>query len=303
MSCTDPIYALKLCETDGKTQLRILSRYRVDYDYLSLCEKYGKDNIIQLPCGKCDSCIQTRSKTWAARCVLESKQYKDNCFITLTYDQEHYPGKLVKRDLQLFFKRLRKKYGDDIKYFACGEYGSITHRAHYHAIVFNWKPEDLRPICPGKYTGAYSKSYILDGIWKNGITEIGEVSFQSCAYVARYCLKKLKNNVDKDEFVLMSKGIGKHYFDSHIDSICETDLIYGNFGNCKAISTPRYFDKLLDKIDNSRLRKLKDDRLRNANFSANSEMLIHGIDKVEKLNIRKGELKAEQFKKLQRKGV
>lgn len=47
---------------------------------------------------------------------------------------------LRKHDLQLFFKRLRKNlsyYGEEkIRYFACGEYGPVHFRPHYHFLLF-----------------------------------------------------------------------------------------------------------------------------------------------------------------------
>src|SRR5882672_6540477 len=63
---------------------------------------------ITLPCGRCVGCKLERSRQWAMRCVHESKLHKDNVFVTLTYDNENLPagGTLIKRDLQLFMKRL-----------------------------------------------------------------------------------------------------------------------------------------------------------------------------------------------------
>ena len=76
----------------------------------------------------------------------EAKLHKENCFITLTYNNNNLPKykSLVKKELQDFFKRLRKKYGEGIRYYACGEYGPKGKRPHYHAIIFGWKPKDLK---------------------------------------------------------------------------------------------------------------------------------------------------------------
>ena len=61
-----------------------------------------------------------------------------NAYITLTYNDDHLPanGSLQPRDLQLFWKRLRKARTPGIRYYACGEYGDQTARPHYHAIIF-----------------------------------------------------------------------------------------------------------------------------------------------------------------------
>ncbi len=43
------------------------------------------------------------------RCVQEASQYENNCFITLTYNDENLPetGSLNKHEWQSFMKRLR----------------------------------------------------------------------------------------------------------------------------------------------------------------------------------------------------
>ena len=72
-------------------------------------------NIVPLPCGKCLDCRESRAKTWAVRLVHEASLYSKNCFITLTYDEAHYPkgGSLDRRHLQLFMKSLRKQFKGD----------------------------------------------------------------------------------------------------------------------------------------------------------------------------------------------
>jgi len=95
---------------------------------------------IKIPCGQCTGCRLDRSKAWAIRCYHESMMWEENCFATLTYDDEHLPknSSLDKRDLQKFFKRLRKKYEPKkIRYYACAEYGEKSFRPHYHAAIFN----------------------------------------------------------------------------------------------------------------------------------------------------------------------
>ena len=111
-----------------------------------------------IPCGKCIGCRLDKANDWATRCTAEAKQWKTNCFITLTYNDEKIPknNSLRKKDLKDFWKRLRyyhkgieKRYwkGKEeypIRYFSCGEYGGQTGRPHYHAGIFNWKPTDLK---------------------------------------------------------------------------------------------------------------------------------------------------------------
>ena len=96
-----------------------------------------------VPCGKCPACLENRRQDWAIRIMEESKNYDFNYFITLTYDENHYPkdNSVDKRAIQLFIKRLRKRLKAPIKYYCVGEYGTKTRRAHYHVIVFNLSPD------------------------------------------------------------------------------------------------------------------------------------------------------------------
>ena len=111
----------------------------------------GATDRVIVPCGKCPECLANKRSQWSFRLSQELKYTEFNSFfITLTYDDLHLPfaipeigsnmvgsPTLVKSDLQLFFKRLRKKLATNIRYYAVGEYGSRTSRPHYHAIVFN----------------------------------------------------------------------------------------------------------------------------------------------------------------------
>ena len=104
----------------------------------ALCFVERKDcREVKLACGQCIGCRIAKREAWAIRCVCESQMHLDNCFLTLTYDEESLPqyGSLEYRHVQLFFKRLRKKIGA-FRYFVCGEYGPHGDRPHYHALIF-----------------------------------------------------------------------------------------------------------------------------------------------------------------------
>ena len=96
----------------------------------------------KIPCGQCIGCRLSKSREWAARCVVEAKSHKNNMFLTLTYDDAHLPedGSLHYEHFQLFMKRMRKyfmsRFGQQLRFFMCGEYGDKLGRPHYHAIIF-----------------------------------------------------------------------------------------------------------------------------------------------------------------------
>ncbi|AXH74125.1 MAG: replication initiator protein [Microviridae sp.] len=147
---------------------------------------------LKVPCGQCVGCRLERSRQWAIRCVHEASLHKKNCFITLTYNDEHLPenSSLDYRVFQLFMKRLRKKYGDNIRFYMCGEYGENFGRPHFHACLFNhdfsdkklWKTVNKMPLF---------RSAELEELWPFGFSSIGSVTFESAAYVARYIMKKI----------------------------------------------------------------------------------------------------------------
>lgn len=147
------------------------------------------------PCGKCAECRQNRRIGWFVRLNEEMKNHIDNLFVTLTYDRTP-PDGVNKRDVQLWLKRLRKKIQPKkIKYYLVGEYGTKTMRPHYHAILFNVKPNEI------------------ENTWPHGFTKIGTVTAKSIMYTTKYHVNVSKDN-RKDlnkEFTLTSKGLGISY--------------------------------------------------------------------------------------------
>ena len=118
-------------------------------------EAYGDPSTaMKVLCGQCIGCRLERSRQWAIRCMHEASLHPINCFLTLTYNDAslHYCslpdlatgeviGKvptLFPRDVVLFLKRLRKKFGEGIRFFQCGEYGSQFSRPHHHMILFGF---------------------------------------------------------------------------------------------------------------------------------------------------------------------
>lgn len=156
------------------------------------------DIPIQVPCGQCIGCRLEKSRQWAIRCEHEASLYTNNCFLTLTYNDKYLPinNSLNLRHFQLFIKKLRKKHGKNIRYYHCGEYGELNLRPHYHALIFNFDFKDKIHYKTHK-DNKYYVSKELDALWSDpetkeplGYCVIGDLTFESAAYVARYCLKK-----------------------------------------------------------------------------------------------------------------
>lgn len=196
--------------------------------YLELNEQIKKEqNGLQtkgykmIPCGKCISCRNKERYMWATRIELETKQYNHNYFITLTYNDQNlyipeyiknkktneiyyndgsWQGSLNKKDLQQFIKSTRNYFErnydlEGIKFYACGEYGEIGERPHYHIILMNCPDLELEPI--GK-TGLLTNKR-LEQIWHKGFITITKTNWETIAYTAGYCQKK-KFGKFKDEY-------------------------------------------------------------------------------------------------------
>lgn len=234
---------------------------------------------LDLPCGKCLGCRLNRSRNWAFRCMHEASMYRDNSFVTLTYDDDHLPlnGSLDVTHWQDFMKRLRKRVGHRIRYFHAGEYGGKLGRPHYHALLFGLGFPDkvFHTIRNGNKV---YKSEFLKSVWTHGNVLIGSVTFESAAYVARYCLKKVVGEEADDhygvkvpEYVTMSRGgrcksgsnlggIGKRWFEKYSTDCYPSDFLVVNGAKLKP---PRFYDNLLDKIDPDLLELIKVNRRKN----------------------------------------
>lgn len=121
--------------------------------------------------------------------------HDENCFVTLTYSDEHLPEDygLSKAEVQKFNKRLRKKLSPrKIRICYAGEYGDEGGRPHYHALIFNYAfLADRKPHTKNREGSILYTSEELSTLWGLGHCLIGELTFESAAYVARYCLKKV----------------------------------------------------------------------------------------------------------------
>lgn len=229
---------------------------------------------MEVPCGQCIGCRLERSRQWAMRCVHEASMYERNCFITLTYDNEFVPlgDSLDKSAFPRFMKRLRKAHGAGARYYMCGEYGDNYGRPHYHACLFNFDFVDKTLF---KVDGE-KRLYISDSLrklWPFGFSIIGDVTFDSAAYVARYVMKKITGDMADDhylsvdpntgemfrrvpEFTTMSRrpGIGRSWIDDFKSDVYPSDeVIVRGFSS----RPPRYYDSVVPESELDKLKRLR----------------------------------------------
>jgi hypothetical protein len=199
------------------------------------------DQPIEIACGQCHGCRLERSRQWAVRCMHESELHEQNCFLTLTFDDDHLykrpvPESVDLREFQLFMKKLRERFvpknpydykservkfddwqfDNGIRFFHCGEYGDESGRPHYHALLFNFDFPDKQKFTDNKGFPLYT-SEILQELWPYGYALIGAVTFESAAYVARYVMKKVNGEAQEEHYK-------KIYVDEHGVVIREVDL-------------------------------------------------------------------------------
>lgn len=236
MRCADPV----LCYTDSKNK-RIFRNW-------SLATEITKTRKhVVFDCGQCLYCRKKRAYNLACRCVLHSSLYKQNCFITLTYDEkkEGYHNNFNYPDIQKFKKRLRqhcrREYGKKIEIFNVHEYGK-NGKKHWHLIVFNHDFPDKRIYSRNQEISLFTSAK-LQSLWDFGYNTIGDVSAASAMYQAQYIEKDLKNGNRHNSKKSHSKhsGIGKPYFLKHYETILQLGYIPIDG---KKMPIPRYFQKI-----------------------------------------------------------
>lgn len=228
---------------------------------------------MRLACGQCRGCRLEGARQWAVRMSHEAQMHEKNCFLTLTYDDEHLPENwsLNKQHMKKFFKAFRyylksnrPRSDRTMRYFHCGEYGEKNDRPHYHAIIFGQDFTFDRVLWKHETNGnCLYRSAALERLWPNGFSSIGDVSFQSAAYVARYCMKKRNGPKQAEhyqlldpvtgeiheripEYATMSRrpGIGQSWFEKYHTDVFPSDEVISDGHPARP---PKYYDTLLER--------------------------------------------------------
>lgn len=304
-----------------------------------------RDNILKLPCRHCINCQIRRSREWAVRNSLEAQLYNDDecLFFTLTYNNDSISRlavlhnhnfqddifSLSKVDLQLFIKLLRRKFcKNKIRYYACGEYGGITLRPHYHILIYGLSIDDIKYYKDSngktyefdlKYKtrdgSFYYSEFIEDYIWKKGFVDISSFSDYTSKYVSQYVNKKnttynkrkgyIYYNMLSPEFNIMSlkPAIANDYIIKNFDSVYKDDVLLFHIRDKTMELKPfQFFDKKFDierpdefefvkqnRKDFAKLNKYFDD----LEFNLNISEYLRNLE-----NERIKEVKAKEKKKL-----
>lgn len=169
-----------------------------------------------VPCRKCEECVSIRKSQWCFRALAEAEHAFNSVFLTLTYSDDCLPdgANVCLRDVQLFFKRMRKNIslwypdfdtdsqtGYPLKYFCCSEYGSKKQRPHYHMILWN---------CP-------MSSGEIERTWKLGFIKVKPCIEPTVQYTLKYfACKDFAPEGRVQNFCVMSKNIGREWLSDNL---------------------------------------------------------------------------------------
>lgn len=206
----------------------------------------------------------------------EASLHEHNCFITLTYMEEYLPERnnLKHKDFQDFLKRLRKKH--PVRYYMAGEYGPLNGRPHFHSAIFKY---DFPDKLYYKETESGEKIYTskeLEKLWPWGFSSVGELTFESAAYIARYCLSKITGDAAEEHYkrfdhlgeyqlnpeynrMSLKPGIGAGWLDKYTNDVYTSDYVIVNGHKTRP---PKYYDKIFESRNPDRFEEIKDERIK-----------------------------------------
>lgn len=305
MSCYKPLIRLYNPDDREKSgRVYSLARFsQLSGKQLKYEDLMYNPRVMLIPCGQCIGCRIRQREDWTTRIELEARDYpkEEVWFITITYDDEHVPGMIVKtgeimrkvqytwkpgekrpssvqillyEDIQKFLKRLRKAYRGKLRYFVAGEYGEKTARPHYHMILYGWRPTDLENLYKIHHNGYYTSKWLAD-LWGMGQIQIAQAVPETYRYVAGYVTKKMYEIDGKKAneyyelgqtkpFACMSlkPALGDHYYQEHKAEIWQQGYIQCTNG--KRAQIPRYYEKQMEAENPQRLWRIKQNRQKKA---------------------------------------
>lgn len=297
MPCLAPLDAFRSQELNPNTR---------KFPIVFQLRKGHHDLPITIPCGQCRFCRLEHSRQWAIRASHEAKMYQSNSFITLTYSPEHLPknGSLNYDHPVTFMKDLRNHLAyqgkPPIRSFGCAEYGSKGQRPHYHILIFNFDFPDKKLWKTINGNRLYT-SQLLSQLWPYGFTSIGDVTFESAAYVARYVTKKLTGKraheygdrlPERSICVSRMPGLGRPWLDKFGTDVYPSDevILRG-----KKMKPPKYYDKIYDqgldtapiitKVKKERKRKGKEFAAKNPEESRGCRLMDKAIVQESKFKL------------------
>ena len=154
----------------------------------------------------------------------------------------------------------------------------------------------------------YYTSEYLNRIWGKGFIIVGKLTWNSCAYVSRYVMKK---RMGKDEFGLTAKdryfeaglqpefvrmslkpGIGQKYFEDHKNEIYRNDEIILPGGKKPIrMKPPKKFDEWFEEEAPERMQEIKEEREQQVKQNQHNQLKNTSLTYCEMLSTQERTLK------------
>lgn len=199
----------------------------------------------------------------------ERQLHELNVFVTLTF--RDHPGDLCYEYFQKFMKRLRRRFACfDVtlghwvpRFFACGEYGESFGRPHFHAVLFGVGFPDRVYWRKSDSGHAVDRSQLLEQLWTHGDCYVGDVTFESAAYVARYVMKKVNGQLADHHYggltpemahMSLRPGIGAMWFERFWRDVYPHGRVVANGIE---VLPPKFYDKLFRRVSADAFDRLK----------------------------------------------
>lgn len=173
---------------------------------------------IEVPCGQCIECRQTKAREWQVRLAEEIKEHPYNYFITLTFAPKELEELCKKTRLdecnavagyaiRHMLERWRKTHKKSIKHWFITELGHEgTERIHLHGLLFS---DEVLEFGDLDSNNLRSWNY-----WKYGQIYVGDyVNQQTINYISKYITKIDTDHKGFVGQILASPGIGRSFID------------------------------------------------------------------------------------------
>lgn len=212
---------------------------------------------VEVPCGQCIECRQTKAREWQIRLLEEIKTHKYNYFITLTFAPKELETLCKKTRLKEcnavagyavrhMLERWRKDKKTSLKHWLITELGHEgTERIHLHGLLFNENELDFGPVDDNKLrTWHY---------WKYGTVYVGDyVNERTINYISKYITKIDTDHKGFIGQILASPGIGrefierlKEYRSTRYNYVPKNAADYYRLTNGSKVKLPKYYKNKL----------------------------------------------------------